>query len=187
MVTRTVPLGMDFGRNKEVRAHNQAMFNATLGRQTDASHIGCQLLYAVGDGPFRFERRKGLVDPREVDPIVALVRSCTGSEGHRRIQRRRHLLRDVSDLHDVFVASDVERAVVHRFTWRLKNRQESTRDVLGVDERPPRRTVTLEPHLATAGRYVGIAGLVTDEWELVDVDGTLACPWPGCLVPTPPK
>jgi len=38
----------------------------------------------------------------------------------------------------------------------------------------PVATEDLEPHLATAGRYVGIAGLDRDSWELVDVDGTLA-------------
>jgi hypothetical protein len=38
----------------------------------------------------------------------------------------------------------------------------------------PVRTEDLEPHLATAGRYVGIAGLHREPWELVDVDGTLA-------------
>jgi hypothetical protein len=38
----------------------------------------------------------------------------------------------------------------------------------------PVATEDLEPHLATAGRYVGIAGLDPDPWELVDVDGTLA-------------
>ena len=35
-------------------------------------------------------------------------------------------------------------------------------------------TEDLEPHLATAGRYVGIAGLDPNAWELADVDGTLA-------------
>jgi hypothetical protein len=38
----------------------------------------------------------------------------------------------------------------------------------------PVATEDLEPHLATAGRYVGIAGLVREPWELVDVEGTLA-------------
>ena len=38
----------------------------------------------------------------------------------------------------------------------------------------PVATEDLEPHLATAGRYVGIAGLERDPWELVDVDGKLA-------------
>lgn len=38
----------------------------------------------------------------------------------------------------------------------------------------PVSTEALEPHLATAGRYVGIAGLDPAPWELVDVDGTLA-------------
>lgn len=38
----------------------------------------------------------------------------------------------------------------------------------------PVATEDLEPHLATAGRYVGIAGLDPEPWELVDVDGTLA-------------
>lgn len=38
----------------------------------------------------------------------------------------------------------------------------------------PVATEDLEPHLATAGRYVGIAGLDADAWELVDVGGTLA-------------
>jgi hypothetical protein len=32
-------------------------------------------------------------------------------------------------------------------------------------------TEELEPHLATAGRYVGIAGLHRDPWQLVEVDG----------------
>jgi hypothetical protein len=35
-------------------------------------------------------------------------------------------------------------------------------------------TEDLEPHLATAGRYVGIAGLDAEPWELTDVAGTLA-------------
>lgn len=38
----------------------------------------------------------------------------------------------------------------------------------------PVATEDLEPHLATAGRYVGIAGLDSSPWELVDVEGTLA-------------
>jgi hypothetical protein len=38
----------------------------------------------------------------------------------------------------------------------------------------PVTTEDLEPHLATAGRYVGIAGLDRDPWELVDVEGTRA-------------
>ena len=38
----------------------------------------------------------------------------------------------------------------------------------------PVATEDLEPHLATAGRYVGIAGLDPDPWEITDVDGQLA-------------
>lgn len=38
----------------------------------------------------------------------------------------------------------------------------------------PVTTEELEPHLAAAGRYVGIAGLDPEPWELVDVEGTLA-------------
>jgi hypothetical protein len=38
----------------------------------------------------------------------------------------------------------------------------------------PVATEDLEPHLATAGRYVGIAGLHRDPWELVSVAGNLA-------------
>ena len=38
----------------------------------------------------------------------------------------------------------------------------------------PVSTEDLEPHLATAGRYVGIAGLDAEPWELVDAGGTLA-------------
>jgi hypothetical protein len=38
----------------------------------------------------------------------------------------------------------------------------------------PVATEDLEPHLATAGCYVGIAGLDPEPWELVEVDGTLA-------------
>ncbi len=38
----------------------------------------------------------------------------------------------------------------------------------------PVATEALEPHLAAAGRYVGIAGLDPEPWELVDVEGTLA-------------
>jgi hypothetical protein len=34
----------------------------------------------------------------------------------------------------------------------------------------PVTTADLEPHLATAGRYVGIAGLDPDPWQLVTVD-----------------
>jgi hypothetical protein len=34
---------------------------------------------------------------------------------------------------------------------------------------PPVTTEELEPHLETAGRYVGIAGLVRDPWELVTI------------------
>ncbi|HSK93778.1 MAG TPA: hypothetical protein VLA76_06955 [Candidatus Angelobacter sp.] len=41
-------------------------------------------------------------------------------------------------------------------------------------EGEPVTTEDLEPHLATAGRYVGIAGLDRESWELVDVDGSLA-------------
>lgn len=36
---------------------------------------------------------------------------------------------------------------------------------------PPVLTTGLEPHLATAGRYVGIAGLDPEPWTLVDVAG----------------
>jgi len=35
--------------------------------------------------------------------------------------------------------------------------------------RPAVSTPDLEPHLATAGRYVGIAGLQRDPWQLADV------------------
>jgi hypothetical protein len=39
---------------------------------------------------------------------------------------------------------------------------------------PPRvTTAELEPHLATAGRYVGISGLERDPWTLADVAGHL--------------
>jgi hypothetical protein len=38
----------------------------------------------------------------------------------------------------------------------------------------PVTTEDLEPHLATAGRYVGIAGLVRDPWELVTIGDRLA-------------
>ena len=38
----------------------------------------------------------------------------------------------------------------------------------------PVATEELEPHLAAAGRYVGVAGLDPEPWELVDVEGTLA-------------
>jgi hypothetical protein len=38
----------------------------------------------------------------------------------------------------------------------------------------PLTTEELEPHLETAGRYVGIAGLAREPWELTDVDGSLA-------------
>jgi hypothetical protein len=38
----------------------------------------------------------------------------------------------------------------------------------------PVTTDDLEPHLAAAGRYVGIAGLVRDPWELVTVGDHLA-------------
>ena len=38
----------------------------------------------------------------------------------------------------------------------------------------PVATEDLEPHLATAGRYVGIAGLDPEPWELIDVGGMLA-------------
>jgi hypothetical protein len=38
----------------------------------------------------------------------------------------------------------------------------------------PVTTDDLEPHLATAGRYVGIAGLVRDPWELATVGEHLA-------------
>jgi hypothetical protein len=38
----------------------------------------------------------------------------------------------------------------------------------------PVATEDLEPHLASAGRYVGIAGLDREPWALVDVEGTLA-------------
>lgn len=37
----------------------------------------------------------------------------------------------------------------------------------------PVATEDLEPHLATAGRYVGIAGLDPDPWELTEVGGNL--------------
>ena len=36
---------------------------------------------------------------------------------------------------------------------------------------PAVRTADLEPYLATAGRYVGIDGLVRDAWELKTIDG----------------
>jgi hypothetical protein len=36
---------------------------------------------------------------------------------------------------------------------------------------PAVTTADLEPHLATAGRYVGIAGLQREPWELADVAG----------------
>jgi hypothetical protein len=35
----------------------------------------------------------------------------------------------------------------------------------------PVTNADLEPHLATAGRYVGIAGLVREPWELATVAG----------------
>ncbi|HEX2140755.1 MAG TPA: hypothetical protein VHK28_00585, partial [Candidatus Limnocylindria bacterium] len=35
-------------------------------------------------------------------------------------------------------------------------------------------TEELEPHLETAGRYVGIAGLVREPWELQTIEGRLA-------------
>jgi hypothetical protein len=38
----------------------------------------------------------------------------------------------------------------------------------------PVATEELESHLETAGRYVGIAGLWREPWELTDVDGSLA-------------
>lgn len=38
----------------------------------------------------------------------------------------------------------------------------------------PVTTEDLEPHLATAGRYVGIAGLHRDPWQLTEVDGHVA-------------
>jgi hypothetical protein len=37
----------------------------------------------------------------------------------------------------------------------------------------PVTTEGLEPHLATAGRYVGIAGLHREPWQLVDAGGSL--------------
>jgi hypothetical protein len=36
---------------------------------------------------------------------------------------------------------------------------------------PPVESADLEPYLATAGRYVGIAGLVREPWQLADVGG----------------
>ena len=36
---------------------------------------------------------------------------------------------------------------------------------------PEVTTADLEPHLATAGRYVGISGLERDPWQLADVSG----------------
>lgn len=39
---------------------------------------------------------------------------------------------------------------------------------------PPVTTEELEPHLETAGRYVGIAGLVRDPWELVTIGDRIA-------------
>jgi hypothetical protein len=39
---------------------------------------------------------------------------------------------------------------------------------------PPVTTEELEPHLETAGRYVGIAGLVRDPWELVTIGDRVA-------------
>jgi hypothetical protein len=36
---------------------------------------------------------------------------------------------------------------------------------------PPVETADLEPYLATAGRYVGIAGLVREPWQLATVGG----------------
>lgn len=38
----------------------------------------------------------------------------------------------------------------------------------------PVTTEELEPHLETAGRYVGIAGLAREPWVLTDVEGSLA-------------
>lgn len=38
-------------------------------------------------------------------------------------------------------------------------------------DRPQVTTPDLEPHLATAGRYVGISGLQREPWELADVSG----------------
>ncbi|MGH2457100.1 MAG: hypothetical protein ACRDHD_12690, partial [Candidatus Limnocylindria bacterium] len=39
---------------------------------------------------------------------------------------------------------------------------------------PPVETSELEPHLETAGRYVGIAGLVREPWELVTIGDRVA-------------
>lgn len=39
---------------------------------------------------------------------------------------------------------------------------------------PAVTTEELEPHLETAGRYVGIAGLVREPWELTVIDGRVA-------------
>jgi hypothetical protein len=39
---------------------------------------------------------------------------------------------------------------------------------------PEVTTAELEPHLETAGRYVGIAGLVREPWELRTVNGRVA-------------
>jgi hypothetical protein len=46
----------------------------------------------------------------------------------------------------------------------------STLYAVRVDGEPV-TTEELEPHLATAGRYVGIAGLHRDPWELTEVSG----------------
>src|SRR5690606_23177043 len=119
-----------------------------LGGHAVAGERGHQLLHAAPHGPLRLVFRERRLELAAIDAVAPRVRPGTfrvpdPAAGHE-------LLDDVRDLADPVVLArppDVERLVVDPLAWRVQDRDEGAREVLDVDQRPPRRPIALDQDL----------------------------------------
>jgi len=119
-----------------------------LCRKAALAGIVPDLLNPLGDGPLWPEGRHVASDLGEVDLVVASVGPGTFGEADGCSGDFADLLSDGANLYHIFVAADIECLVVDDISRRFKQGEKGARDVLDVNERPPRGAIGLETHPA---------------------------------------
>ncbi len=132
------------------------MFDSLVSRsqqivrgQANAPVSSTQLPDAVAQSPSRFQIREHFGEFGAIDAVAPGIRTST-----RRILDRTaryglsHHFSQITYLKIVPRTADVERLVVYKLSRGIEDSQESEANILDVDERSPRCTVTHDQYLA---------------------------------------
>src|SRR6185437_730688 len=135
-----------------VRQQLLNMSNALVARAFELfeGQAGClicsvNLLYAHARGPARFEIRQGACDLLEVDTIASLVGTSIARIFDPAFRYDIcHDSRNLTDPVILFGSSDVESFVEDFLDRRRQHCNEGARDVLDMNDRPPRASVRFQ-------------------------------------------